>query len=322
MIALAACVPTVQRMGSPAASFQGPRFDVAAEHFVSFDGAELGLTAWLPAQEPSHVIIALHGMNDYANTFYLAGPWFAERGVAVYAYDARGFGRSPHRGIWGGERLMTEDLRTAIAVARHTHPNATINVVGDSMGAATAIATFGAEGAPVADRVVLVAPAVWGWSTLPDHYAMTLWIGAHTFPWRAVQPPRNVVRRVTASDNQEALLQAGSAPHMIWSTRIDTVYGLVSLMERANERAANLQGEVLFLYGQNDQIIPRASAMAAARRLPPDVRTVLYEDGYHWLLRDLQREVVFADILAFIEDSEAPFPSQSPPLIPVVQANR
>jgi alpha-beta hydrolase superfamily lysophospholipase len=190
------------------------------------------------------------------------------------------------------------------------------------MGSAEAIATFGGPNAPEIDRLVLVAPAVWGWSTMPDQYALALWVGAHTFPWRAVQPPRGVVRHVTASDNQEALLQAGRAPHMIWSTRIDAVYGLVSLMETASEHAGNLDGNVLFLYGAHDQIIPRNSAITAARRLPASARTALYENGWHWLLRDNQREVVYADILAFIDDPEAQLPSQAPPLLPIVQANR
>jgi hypothetical protein len=30
---IAACVPTVQRAGSPLEGFEGPRFDVAAERF-------------------------------------------------------------------------------------------------------------------------------------------------------------------------------------------------------------------------------------------------------------------------------------------------
>jgi acylglycerol lipase len=323
LLLIAACVPTVQRAQSHLSGFTGPRFDVAAERFISFDGTPLGLTAWLPpeGQEPSAVIIGLHGMNDYANTFYLSGPWFAARGVATYAYDARGFGRSPNRGVWGGEHLMTEDLRTAVIIARRQYPNAKIVVIGDSMGAATAMATFGDESAPQVDRLILVAPAVWGWSTLPDQYALALWVGAHTFPWRAVQPPRNVVRTRTASDNREALIQAGRAPHMIWQTRIDAVYGLVGLMETASERSANLNGDVLFLYGAHDQIIPRNSAIAAARRLPTSARTALYENGWHWLLRDLQREVVYQDILTFIADPDAPLPSQSPPLRPLVQAN-
>jgi alpha-beta hydrolase superfamily lysophospholipase len=109
---------------------------------------------------------------------------------------------------------------------------------------------------------------------------------------------------------------------MIWRTRIDAVYGLVNLMQSAAERSANLHGDVLFLYGAHDQIIPAQSAIAAARRLPPSARTAYYEDGYHWLLRDLQSERVYADILAFVQDARAPLPSRAPPLLPVVQANR
>jgi acylglycerol lipase len=39
-------------------------------------------------------------------------------------------------------------------------------------------------------------------------------------------------------------------------------------------------------------------------------------------LRDLQREVVYEDILAFIRDPQAPLPSGAPPILPVTQATR
>ena len=304
----------------------GPRFEAEAHRFISFDGAPLGLSAWLPpkGQEPWAVIIGLHGMNDYGEAFYPAGPWFAARGVAVFAYDARGFGRSPQRGVWGGEQLMTEDLRTAISVARRSYPNATLAVVGDSMGSATAIAAFGSDSPPNADRLILTAPAVWGWSTMPDAYALTLWTGAHTFPWRAVTPPRGVQRRIVASDNIEMLRRIGRDPNMLFTTRIDAVYGLVNLMESASQRTAQLHGDVAFLYGSRDQIIPRNAALAAARRLPADARTAEYANGYHMLLRDRQAEVVYNDIMSYLRDPAAPFPSGAPPLrrTPVIQANR
>lgn len=319
---LAACLPTQQRLGSPLGDFAGPHFDVGAERFVTFDGSPLGLSTWAPAEEePWAVIIGLHGMNDYAGTFYYSGPWFAARGVVTYAYDARGFGRSPQRGVWGGQQLITEDVRTAVSVARRRHPNAVIAVIGDSMGAATAIAAAGDAQGLGADRLVLVAPAVWGWSTMPEFYSLTLWVGAHTFPWRAVTAPRNVTRRITASDNREALLRAGRDPHMIWETRIDAIYGLVNLMQRAADRAARLEGDVLFLYGANDQIIPPNAALAAAQRLPPSARTAYYENGYHWLLRDLQAELVYADILAFLRDGAAALPSGAPAIAEAIQAN-
>lgn len=321
MLLLAACAPTVQQAMRPPAAFQGPRFDAEAHRFYSFDGAPLGLTVWKPAdREPWAVIIGLHGMNDYAETFYLAGPWWAQQGIATYAYDARGQGRSPDRGVWGGTRLMTEDLRTAVAVARREHPGAIVAVVGESMGAATAIAAFGSDDPPRADRLVLVAPAVWGWSTMPRSYAATLWVGAHTFPYRAVTPPKGVVRRITASDNNAMLRKLGRDRNMLFTTRIDAVYGLVRLMERASEDTGKIKAPTAFLYGAHDQIIPKASAMKAARSLPPSARTALYANGYHMLLRDLQAETVWRDIETFVRDPAAPFPSGSPPLLPAREA--
>jgi hypothetical protein len=39
-------------------------------------------------------------------------------------------------------------------------------------------------------------------------------------------------------------------------------------------------------------------------------------------MRDLQREVVYEDMLAFIRDPDAAFPSGAAPHLPLVQANR
>lgn len=317
---VSACAPTVQQALSISPDFTGAHF--ADDAFVSFDGARLGLSKWLPPEDqaPWAVVIGLHGMNDYANTYYMAGPYWAQRGIATYAYDARGFGRSPNRGDWGGQALMTEDLRTACRLARRMHPDAVLAVVGESMGGATAIATFGDAGAPTIDRLVLAAPAVWGWSELPDAYAMTLWLGAHTMPRRAVTPPRNVTRRIQASDNIEMLRALGRDRNMIFETRVDALYGLVNLMETASERVAALRMPTAYLYGAHDQIIPRRSAERAAVALPPGARTALYPNGWHMLLRDLQAPIVFADIEAFLRDSAAPFPSAAPPFV-LHQAN-
>src|SRR5579864_2917718 len=117
-----ACAPVVQRPQVPTPGFAGPR--LAPDAFISFDGARLGLTQWTPAGRPWAVIVGVHGMNDYANAFHLAGPDWARQGIATYAYDQRGFGRSPERGVWAGHALMTEDLRTIVRLVRARYPGA------------------------------------------------------------------------------------------------------------------------------------------------------------------------------------------------------
>src|SRR5690606_34908078 len=196
------------------------------------DGARLGLTVW-PAEdgEPKQVVVALHGMNDYANAFHFAAPVWAEHGVTTYAYDQRGFGRSPQRGVWAGEDLMTEDLRTIVALVRARHPYSEVIVAGESMGGAVAIAAFASERPPDAHRLILMAPAVWGWSSQPLPYKTLLWAAARVTPGKVYEPPKWLTERVQPTDNRQELIAMGRDPLMVWGARSDTLYGLVALME-------------------------------------------------------------------------------------------
>ena len=98
------------------------------------------------------------------------------------------------------------------------------------------------------------------------------------------------------------------------SNRIDSVYGVVSMMEEADQKIGQLPAKVptLMLYGANDQIIPPEGVERAAKRMPGHVRTAYYQRGYHMLMNDLQAESVWRDILAFIRKPDSPLPSGAP----------
>jgi len=313
LLALAACAPVVQRPLIPPPTFRGPRLE--ADRFISFDGARLGLTHWdVPTGQPWAVVVGVHGMDDYANAFHLAAPYWAAHGIATYAYDQRGFGRSPRRGVWGGDALMMQDLRTFTGLVRARFPHAIIAVVAESMGAAVAIEAFASAHPPDADRLVLVSPAVWGWSSQPLDYKIALVAAAHLAPAWVFTPPSFVTDHIQASDNIPELIAMGKDPLMIWGARSDTLYGLVNTMQHASDDIGRVRGPTLLLLGEHDEIIPRKPALAAARRLPAGDRTAEYAHGWHLLLRDKQRRDVFEDIAAFIRDPAAPLPSGAPPI--------
>ncbi len=316
---LGACAPTLQRAARPDVAFAGQRLE--AHDFISFDGTRLALTRWdatAPGEggrQPWAVIVGVHGMNDYANAFHLAAPWWAAHGVTTLAFDQRGFGRSPHRGVWAPDSLRVQDLRTLVALARAQWPHATIAVAGESLGGAVAIEAFASARPPVADRLILLAPAVWGWRDQPVSYRIALWLAARLAPAKVFTPPSFVTNRIWASDNHDELYAMGRDPLMIWGARSDALYGLVDTMQRAQDDAPRLGAvPTLWMYGAHDEIIPAPATRAAVRRLRPGVRTAWYPDGWHLLLRDLNAERVWADTLAFIRDPAAPLPSGSPPI--------
>lgn len=302
-----ACAPTTQGPQPVPAGFSGPRIEANA--LIADDGARLPLSVWRPQGEPRVVIIALHGMNDSRSTWWMAGPWWAERGAVTYAYDQRGFGGSPERGVWPGEDLLVQDLRTAVRLARARHPGVPVVVAGESLGSSVIIAALASDQPPEVDRAALLAPAVWGWSAQPVPNRVSLWIAARLLGSTAVEPPAFVTEDIYASNNLAELYRMGRDPDMALTTRFDAVYGLVDIMESAYRGLSEVRVPVAYFYGGRDQLIEMAATQRALRRLPAGARTAFYPEGRHLLVRDHGGEAVMADVLAFATDPTTPWPS-------------
>lgn len=289
---------------------------MAHARFVMRDGAELPYLHWMPdGDQPWAVVVALHGVNDSRAAFRLAGPWWAERGIATYAYDQRGFGDAPGRGLWPGD-LMADDLGQVVALVRARHPQALIAVAGESMGGAVAITAFASDEPPAADRLILLAPAVWGWSSQPRLYRLSLSAAAWTVGDVALEPPAWAADQVLPSDHLMELIRSGRDPDQTLSTRFDVLYGLVDLMEEAGQGLGGVRVPTLFLYGARDDLVPDRAVRQALERAGPmaGLRTAFYEDGYHILNRDLQAVRVFADIEAWLRHEAVALPSGAGPI--------
>jgi alpha-beta hydrolase superfamily lysophospholipase len=310
---LSACAPLVLKALDPPSGFSGPRFE--AESLVSFDGTRLPLSHWGPDGQPRAIVVAVHGINDYAGAFEGDGQAFARAGIATYAYDQRGFGRGGNRGLWAGERLLTGDLRACVVAARQAHPGKPVYVLGHSMGGAVSISAFASSDPPAADGLILAAPAVWGWSAQPLANRLALWLGAHLHPGAHLDPPSWIVRHHLASDNMAMLRKMGQDPNMIFTTRIDVVYGLVGLMQSALDKVGKIRLPVLYLYGAHDNLVPRDATLRAVRALKPTDATRYYADGWHLLMRDLKGDDVRGDMVAWLRDPASAPPSGVPTIL-------
>lgn len=306
VLLLGACAP---RFATPGPPGDEPR--LTESHAVMADGAALPLRSWPVKGGRRAVMLALHGFNDYGNFIDAAAGHFGKAGIKVYAYDQRGFGNAPVRGRWAGTRAMTDDLRTVAELLRRRYPDLPLYVLGVSMGGAVVMAAQAEKPIPGAKGTILAAPAVWGRATIPFYQSWALSLSARAVPWFTLTG-RGIVRN--PSDNMEMLRALGRDPLVIKETRIDAIYGLVNLMDRAFASAPVYRAPTLLLYGDNDDIVPKEAMERVFGRLPEAASTaqriVRYPDGYHMLLRDLQAETVWKDITAWIADPAGGLPSR------------
>lgn len=271
---------------------------IESDAFVTRDGLKLPLRHW-DANSPKAVIVALHGMSDYSEAFDMPGPWWAAHGISVYAYDQRGFGAAPNRGIWAGAKTMRDDLDDCVEAARAKNPGVPVYALGESMGGAVVLSALASERPPHVDGVILVAPAVWSREDMPFYYTTALWLGAHSLPWVHLSGEG---LGILASDNFPMLRKLAHDPLYEHDARIDQVYGLANLMDSAKDAPGHFTVDppILLLYGDKDQVIPRAPTQAVAGELDGHAAVIRYPNGYHMLLRDLEGESRWNDVLAWI----------------------
>lgn len=273
----------------------------------------MNVRSWMPSPDkPRAVIIALHGFNDYSNFFDAPGTFLADQGIAAYAYDQRGFGETPRRGIWPGVKAFSDDLTSFTRLVKKRHPDIPVFLLGASMGGAVVMVAMTSQSPPDVDGVILAGPAVWGRATMPWYQRMALWVGSHTVPWMKLTG-RGL--KIKASDNREMLIALGRDPLIIKATRIDAIYGVVNLMDAAFDAGPHLKDKALFLYGELDEVVPKSPTYKMLKALPGAARArqvvAIYEKGYHMLLRGLEAETVWRDIATWTFNPHAPLPSKA-----------
>lgn len=306
LIILPACAPKIYPASSSVLSCQ-----ITKNLFTTADSTELSLKVWQPEpQEIKAIIIAIHGFNDYSQFFQQPGRYFSEHNIISYAYDQRGFGESASWGLWAGVDTYLDDLGCFIQLIKSKHQNIPVYLLGESMGGAIAISTITQSSQSLVDGMILAAPAIWARETMPWYQNAALWTLSHTLPWLTLTGES---LEITPSDNIDMLRALGGDPLIIKETRIESIYGLVNLMDQALSSTNQISTNTLLLYGEKDEIIPKEPTyqflqkLKTNRKIPHTI--AFYKNGYHMLLRDLQASIIWDDVIFWINSHHKPLPS-------------
>ena len=311
-IALSGCTTGVPPAPKPSLRWQQAAVLVAPDHiFAMSDGAALPARIWKAQGQPKAVLLALHGFNDSRDAWESRASFFTQAGVTVAAPDQRGFGAAPQRGAWAGTARMVADTRELIDQLKKMYPRTPIYLAGESMGGAVLMVLMAQPDAPAVAGTILLAPAVWDPGFTAD---MLLSVFASLSPHTLV-PEQSASVHVVATDNMAALIRLYYDPLTLRTTQWIALRGLVTLMQQAAAAAKHDQGNILCLYGDNDQLVP-AFAMARVwhdlsvrRTEKKDTRFDMIPGGHHLLLRDQGGERVAHDMQSWMTTPQSWLPS-------------
>src|SRR5437016_11416599 len=105
-------------------------------------GLNIFVRSWRPNGAARAIVVICHGLNAHSGQYQSVGEQFAAAGLAVYALDLRGRGRSD------GERFYVEkfadyvsDVGTVIALAKAREPGLSVYLLGHSAGESSPAST-------------------------------------------------------------------------------------------------------------------------------------------------------------------------------------
>jgi alpha-beta hydrolase superfamily lysophospholipase/SAM-dependent methyltransferase len=129
--------------------------------FATWDGVELFYRAWLPVEAKEKALLLFHRGHEHSGRWSEVVEMLGLRDVAVFAWDARGHGRSPgERGAAENFGTMVKDVDAFVRhiVHRHGFKLENIIVLAHSVGAVS-VAAWVHDYAPSIRAMILATPA-------------------------------------------------------------------------------------------------------------------------------------------------------------------
>lgn len=269
---------------------------MSEESFKGTGGLNIFVRSWRPAETARGAVVIVHGFNSHSGQYLWVGEQFAALGLAVYALDLRGRGRSD------GERFYvekiedyTDDVATLVRRAKSEHPGVPVFVLGHSAGGVVScvytldhqaeidglICESFAYELPVPD---LVLSFLKGLSYITPH--------THVFSLNNKDFSRDP--QVVESMNDDPLIKGESQP-------AQTAAVMVNADRRLKEEFPLIKLPLLILHGTQDKATkPSGSQHFYEQAGSTDKTLKLYEGHYHDLLNDTDKELVMADITGWI----------------------
>jgi alpha-beta hydrolase superfamily lysophospholipase len=267
------------------------------EKIKSADGLNLFVRSWHPDGPARGVVALVPGFNSHSGYYSWAASQFTANGLAAYAVDLRGRGHSD------GERFYVQkfsdyvsDVASLVDLAKSREPGRPVILLGHSAGGVVAcLYTLdhpGAVAGLVCESFAHDIPA-------PD-FALAVFKGlSHVAPHAHILHLKNELfsrdPAIVQAMNHDPLIAHETQP-------TQTLAEMVRADERLKREFPLITLPVFIIHGTADGATkPSGSQRFFDTAGSRDKTLKLYEGHFHDLLNDVDKDVVMADILRWID---------------------
>ncbi len=263
------------------------------------DGVELFWRAWIPSS-PRGAMVVVHGLGEHSGRYGATAERLTRMGLAVWAPDLRGHGRSPGIRVHV-ERFdeYLEDTDAALALAASRHPKLPLFLLGHSMGGLVALRHL-LHRPGAASAAVISSPAL---GTHPRFEPNAFTKGAARVLSRVA--PRLLIASnldATCLSRDRSVVEAYLADPLVsrkvsarWYTEI------VAAMGDVRARAASVRTPVLLMQSGDDVLVDPEATRGWAGAAPAErVEFVWWHGFYHEMFNEPEKDLVFGRVEAWL----------------------
>jgi len=267
------------------------------EESFAGSGGKIAFRSWQPDGKPRAVLVICHGFNSHSGQYAWVAEQFASRGLAVYAADLRGRGKSEGARFYVDDiGEYVSDLSGMIKLAKTRHPGLAVFLLGHSAGGVTSVSYALDNQRELAGLIcedfAFRVPA-------PDFIL-------RVFVWLSAILPRVGILKLKNKDfsrDPKAVAALDSDPLTANETQpLKTVAALVRAGDRLHREFSTITIPVFILHGTDDHAtLPAGSQEFFDKAGSKDKTLKMYPGAFHDLLNDVGKEGVLADMQAWID---------------------
>lgn len=250
-------------------------------------------------QAPKAVVLLVHGLGAHTGRWEFLADYLRSSGVASYALELRGFGQTEgQRGDIDSFKTYYRDIRTLRDIISQSHVLSKVFLLGESMGSLVAF-NAGMLDESLCDGLILITPAIKNILPVSILTYIDIFSALLYDPRKSFKVPLNA-GMVTRDREYVKVIDADHSEHRIASARM--FFEILSAGRQMQKLLAQCRKSILVFIAGGDLVVDSCLVKKLFSRIPAtDRKMIEYQQMYHGMSIDLDRERVFADIVQWID---------------------